>query len=124
MHIVMRDCEFEGHLWFCWRLDPLGAYRHVTSCIEHVHWGVHLNIPLWAGHRLAGSLLAGWLGLKIGLGDWLIGGCLLGLKIEGMGLLAGVGTHMGSIGKQVPSLLHNHCATLVAASAGATSGSI
>src|SRR5882672_7161782 len=42
-----------------------------------------------------------------------------------VGLLAAVGTCMGSIGKQVPSPLHHHCATLVAASTGTgASGSI
>ena len=34
-------------------------------------------------------------------------GWLLGLKIEGIGLLAGVGTHMGSIGK-----LHHYIITM------------
>jgi len=78
----------------------------------------HGNIPLWAGWRLAGGLLGCLLGLKIGLGDWLTGSCLLGLKI---GLLAGVGTLMGSIGKQVLLLLHNHCGQGTGAG---TSGSI
>jgi len=66
------------------------------------------------------ALLGCLLGLKIGLGDRLTGGCLLGLKIS---LLAGVGTHMGSIGKQVPSLLHNHCTTLAAAGTGTSASS-
>src|SRR5882672_12722980 len=39
-HIVTCDCEFGGRFWFRWRLDPLGAYNYVTSCIERVHCGV------------------------------------------------------------------------------------
>src|SRR5882672_61908 len=53
MHIVTHDCEFEGHLWFCWRLDPLGTYSHMTSCIECVHWGVCPHACAWAhGDRI------------------------------------------------------------------------
>src|SRR5882724_12883724 len=47
---------------------------------------------------------------RIGLPD----GCLLGLKIDRLAyswLAGGLGTHMGSIGKQVPLPLHHHYAT-------------
>ena len=40
--------------------------------------------------------------------------CLLGLKIPGSAcsqLAGGLGTHMGSIGKQVPLPLHHHYVT-------------
>ena len=42
-------------------------------------------------------------------------GCLLGLKIKGIGaggLLGGLGTNMGSIGKQVPLPLCHHYANV------------
>src|SRR5882672_10125360 len=95
---------------------PVGHYKisQKLSSVGIYHSGL-------AGSWLA-ACLGCLLGLKISLGDWLTGGCLLGLKIS---LLAGVGTCMGSIGKQVPSLLHNHCATLAAAGTGTgASGSI
>src|SRR5882724_655948 len=45
----------------------------------------------------------------IGLPD----GCLLGLKIKGIGIVTcwGLWTHMGSMGKQISLPLHHHCAT-------------
>ena len=40
-------------------------------------------------------------------------GCLLGLKIEGSACLQLAGTHMDSIGKQVPLLLCHHYMTML-----------
>ena len=89
-------------------MTPTGHYKKKMNVVQHG------KLPLWAcgwPFRLVFGCL---LGLKIHGGDGLPDSCLLSLKIAGLACLwlaGGLGTHMDSIGKQVPLPLHHHYMT-------------
>src|SRR5882724_4581287 len=84
------------------------------SSMGNYHTG-HV-VSLWVAFWL---VFGCFLGLKIHGGDWLARWLPAGFENQGdwhSQLARGLGTHMGSIGKQVPLPLHHHYMTSAGAS--------